>query len=55
MAIIKTSAKKQKHRHPKRKERFNHYLDLGTPLVAPLDYHQQQPQHETLSDWQDAP
>ena len=52
MTNTKTIAKKQ-HKHLKRKERFNHYLDLGTPQVS-VDKHKPQQKHELLKDWLDA-
>ncbi len=53
MTTIKTSAKKQKHQHLKRKERFSSHLDLGTPKV-PLSNNQRQHKHELLSEWEHA-
>ncbi|MGB5631767.1 MAG: hypothetical protein WBM44_07075 [Waterburya sp.] len=52
MATTKTIAKKQ-HKQVKRKDRFNHHLDLETPQV-PLSKQKHQPRHELLSDWKDA-
>ena len=53
MLTIKTSAKKPKHKHLKRKERCSSHLDLGTPKV-PISNNHSQHRHELLSDWQHA-
>lgn len=50
MPTISTNRKQHKIKKIKRKDRYRHQIDLGTPQL-PLSKKQHPQNHELLSDW----